>query len=560
MSTIDCKNKYIDILQNINNLSDFIPICDEILNFETMDDVNKYTYDNTDICYTVLKRANADMYKHTYDINDWFIPLAESMNINRIMIDEIFDLERRENCCNVISIVLYSKNIHNSNKNMYNLNNYLYSMKKSLDNVANCLPDFIVRFYLDKSVFETIYKTYSESNLSDLTKLYLEKSFTILKYIINHPKSEIFIYFCRDIMNHTIELEKVRSFRLLPMTETDVNISISREADGFVSYMDCYNIKQFSKSDTHKMGLFYQYEDDYTGANFLYEFFERKPNSNEVSHYSKWLNLYEQVKSIYNFKQGNINKDCGCIENNIFDHIKYNSMKKKYEKIQLLDILAGLFGIKFKFKKTYFNSTIRKISDKMLILQTKMFSDDTKNISSIIDPSNQLYTYFQTGYDEILLQELFNPLTTYDCSTIDKQSNSIAMIKNIFVLIRYNSNSSILEQELELKKLPSDYYQFIEKMKPITYKLDQFQISNKDKYDLIFLYKIKDMNEESSNLYYGSSIHLLNSLFLNNTIKMYDELYNLLYPPSIMSSSTYNKYLKYKMKYYRLKTNIFACE
>jgi hypothetical protein len=81
-----------------------------------------------------------------------------------------------------------------------------------------------------------------------MTKIYLEKSFTILKYMINHPKSEIFIYFCRDIMNHTIGLEKVRSFRLLPMTETDVNISISREADGFVSYMDCYNIKQFSES------------------------------------------------------------------------------------------------------------------------------------------------------------------------------------------------------------------------------------------------------------------------------------------------------------------------
>jgi len=555
MTTIDCKNKYIDILQNINNLSDFIPICNEILNFETLDDLDKYTYDNTDICYTVLKRAHADMYKHTYDIIDWIIPLLESMNFNRTMIDEMFDLERRENCCNVISIVLYSKNI-------YDLNNYLYSMKKSLDNVANCLPDFVVRFYLDKSVFETIYKTYSnEPNTKE--QVYLEKSFIMLKYIINHPKSEIFIYFCRDIMNHTIALDKVRGFRLLPMTETDVNISISREADGFVSYMDCYNIKQFSKSDTHKMGFFYEFE-----TNFLYKTLEFQPDLIKTRHYSKWLNLYEELKTIYDFKQGKINKECECIKDNNFDYIKYNSMKKKYDKIQLFDILAGLFGIKFKFKKTYFNLTIRKISDRMDILQTKFNNEDTKYIvdhilesfftsSQImnfkedeVDPRDELKMYFKTGYDEILLQELFNPLTTYDCSNNIMQTKSIDMIKQIFVFIKDEKLPSRFKLYDELL---TDYNELIINMTDKLSKVSTYEISNIDKNDLMFLYKIKESSDDSPKLFYGSSIRLLNSKFSNNTIKMYDDIYNLLYPPSIMSSSTYNKYLKYKMKYYRLK-------
>ena len=68
----------------------------------------------------------------------------------------MFNLEEKNNCCNCIAIVLYAKN------NIVNLYNYLYSMKKSLDNVSNKLNDFIVRFYLDESVFKTIYEEYDK--------------------------------------------------------------------------------------------------------------------------------------------------------------------------------------------------------------------------------------------------------------------------------------------------------------------------------------------------------------------------------------------------------------
>ena len=91
-------------------------------------------------------------------LNELILEETTQLPRQNTSIDEMFDLQRRENCCNCISIVLYSKNI-------YDLNNYLYSMKKSLDNVANCLPDFVVRFYLDKSVFDTIYKTYSNDTI-----------------------------------------------------------------------------------------------------------------------------------------------------------------------------------------------------------------------------------------------------------------------------------------------------------------------------------------------------------------------------------------------------------
>ena len=218
-------------------------------------------------------------------------------------IAEMFNLTPKENCCNCIAIVLYSTGDINR------LYDYLYSMKKSLDNVSNKLEDFIVRFYLDKSIFSVIYETYKQNEIyfrgnnlvilipedKRLLLTKLVKIFNMLKYIYNHPCAEIFLYFCKNIIDNNL-LEKIRIFRFLPMIEDDVNIFVCREADGFVSYVDCHNIKLFSRNTENKIAMFYNLTTD-----FLY-----LRDKTEL-HYSEWLNIYEDIKTYYKLTHGDEN-------------------------------------------------------------------------------------------------------------------------------------------------------------------------------------------------------------------------------------------------------------
>lgn len=232
----------------------------------------------------------------------------------------MFDLEIKYNCCNCVSFTLYIT----SNK-ISKLFGYLYSLRKSLDNIANNLDGFIARFYLDYSIFECIFKSYASAN-KDFVGEFLHH----LKYILKHPKAEIYIYFCKEFITNKLPVAKNRTLRFLPILSDDVNVCVIREADGFVSYLDCHNIKLFTTSN--KIAMIYEisqslhpHRSGYNGLPIAIPYDELSlekqiettskqeipeyliKHLDEVNmynkfHYSKWLNFYEEYLYKYNVK------------------------------------------------------------------------------------------------------------------------------------------------------------------------------------------------------------------------------------------------------------------
>ena len=223
------------------------------------------------------------------------------------MIMDIFDTTSSDNCCNCISIVLYSTEL----LDCLNTFKYLTNILGTLNNVKKYLKDYIVRLYLDKSVLECIYETikkyyvdtsritpdisdtiksssyrteYSEGTSSEYGGVsgagagaktgiseddkslfnktiisYKEYSLLLarlMNYIINHPICEIHMKFCSK--EKTPNLHETRGYRFNGFYDPTVNINISREADGIVTLMDCYNIIKFES--TNYIGFIYNAE------------------------------------------------------------------------------------------------------------------------------------------------------------------------------------------------------------------------------------------------------------------------------------------------------------
>ena len=573
----DCKTKYEEILKKnkIFSFEDINIICSN--NYSSCENV----YDDSDVCCKSLKKANKDKYYiHTYN-RDWVPELLKTnTELNDELINYMFNLEEKNNCCNCIAIVLYAKN------NIEKLYDYLYSIKKSLDNVSNILNDFIVRFYLDESVFKTIYSEYSkykEQNLfynngelinketDDINLKYLTKSFEMLKYIINHEQSEIYIYFCKNIIE-TNNLEKVRSFRFLPLIEEDVNIIIVREADGFVSYTDCHNIRIFSKNEEHKILMTYD---------LVKNFYLDKKNN----HYSSWLNSYDLIDDIYmfcktdnsiifkyiinnlnneklkyneHFNELEANKNNEEYKRNLLDKINYSDYflnKDKYSKRFKIDILAGIFASKVMFNRTYYIEINKLIKNS--IIEYSEYDELNKYITQSIAfitskykiSKDDVLELLKIGYDEILLFKLYYPLITTETSKIN---NLIVLIKdttNKMLYLKLNDETKFQDKQNDIFNINTNDF----------FSRDEFDDYFNEYYsDMIFSkdFKIKENSAYNNNNYLGYNIELLNKTFKYSIV--YDKYYSLIYPENTILTGGnkniyFNKYLKYKKKYLKLK-------
>jgi hypothetical protein len=211
----------------------------------------------------------------------------------------IFDFDKREGCCNCIAISLYFIQPVNN----FIREKYLNSIRRSIQNVKVNLPDWLVRVYLDASVYQDMEKlkgSTSEAHI-EIVRAY--------NYIISADNVEVYTYMCASINDANIA--KTRTYRFLPISDPDVNVRIIREADGIVSNLDCHNIKVFSKSDR----VFYFVPI----SNVAYYGAVQLPM---ISGYSRWMVLYKYLfAGQYFFKKGN-----------------------------MLDILAGIIGLKLRVK------------------------------------------------------------------------------------------------------------------------------------------------------------------------------------------------------------------
>lgn len=394
------------------------------------------------------------LYTFRYDPEPYITLLSsrEVLNLER------FDNVPNNNCCKVIAIALYFTKC-----DFDNMEKYIFSIYRTVKNVKRNLPDFIVRIYLDMSVYECINKIddFIEEMVDNATisnnKYYKKfngdinflvdsfvpesKEFKLLdkiikeditnvkntfKYIIESDNVEVYTITCTDSKHN---VNSLRTLRFMPIYDPEVALYVIREADGTVSNLDCNNIKIY---DTSKDKLFYQLSFDLDKKEdvpllFSYNEETKTYTTSAYSAYSVWLQIYK----LY-------------IANSWFD-THHN----------IIDICAGLFSCKLRLTKTFYDSTInmllRQINNLVSSFRTATeqkqplplpqnifeserkfrrtrtlnnrlisYSDIPRKIESNIVKHNYLYI----GLDEILLLDIFKDIISLEVEkSIDTTTN-----------------------------------------------------------------------------------------------------------------------------------------
>lgn len=332
---------------------------------ENKSDILKYSKTsnpiNSNKTCTLLNNKKNKYYIHTYDPSS----IRRKMEKTGLFpnMAEVFDFTIREKCCNCISISLYYTNEINLEK----CELFLASIRRTIDNVKKNLPDWIVRVYLDSSVYKSLI-AYQKQNKNK--GLFVKES---LNYLLDADNVEIYTYCCKDVLTKKVLISRSRAYRFLPLSDTDVNVRIIREADGIVTNVDCHNIKAFTKSKY----IFYlpEYIKQYNYTN-------NDTFTGEYGGYSLWLRMYTQ-----------------CLQSEYFD-----------KKHQLYDLLAGTLGVRLMVKRSYFDNKVKEV--KKLI---KYADYDCIKEIGVKNPENSL----NIGFDEILLLHIYRdyiscPIEAFD--------------------------------------------------------------------------------------------------------------------------------------------------
>lgn len=137
--------------------------------------------------YSLINTKKKKYYIHRYDPSLILKKLFTFPHIN-----EHFDLEVKNNCCNRISISLYFTERLNLDKCVI----YLTSIRRTVNNVRKNLPDWLVRLYLDSSVYKKLM-----NSKEGKYKGYIKESLNLL---LNAENVEIYTYCCPNILNGNI--------------------------------------------------------------------------------------------------------------------------------------------------------------------------------------------------------------------------------------------------------------------------------------------------------------------------------------------------------------------
>jgi hypothetical protein len=542
----------------------------------------------------ILNTRKDDKYIHSYNI-DSIVQKIQSLTsvlpsdyYNNFM--DLFDVTPRDNCCNCISIVLYSTN------QPYRLSMYLPNILISLKNIEKYLPNWILRLYLDRSVFELIYK---EEYNQDGTKKSCDKFLMddmnfnlgceyrkILNKIFQHPNCEVYLSLCSNIIKKRFKMESLRSQRFYGFFDTSVNINACREADGIISVFDCHNLKTMETNDV----IFHMYP---FNRKHGYKYFAIDGN-NLVVNLDDNPDFYNQINNI-TLKSGEIK---GITPSNIVHDTIYSDWHyyyKKYKTIYdiykndtevktinyvpyyqtftiLMPILAGLFALRCKLKQEIYTKCVLSLRRFIDIDFVNMFGiNGLTNDEETID-YDKIHNKLLIGYDELVLMTLFEPIfgTTYE-----KVDNKIVLYNAIHILdmiglsipnaecksLNYNNSVDLsiqMSNEPEYRCVSKETLKTLN-IKGITYNNNFYEIQS-----IVMLMCFDKLNEYekyndiiNNKFIYPSSkfIDILN--FSTTYIDSNDTMYKFMmsfYDIMLFDDDYYKKkYLKYKSKYLKLK-------
>ncbi len=361
--------------------------------------------------------------------------------INKL--NRVFDFSVRENLANVISIVIYS--IYKDGEYGYrHLYFYMMSGIVSLMNIEKYLSTWIYRIYMDISVFEAIIKLYRENN--PLFNIY----YNILKYFFKSENCELYIKFSREYINHynnPSKMAETRTERFEGMYMEDVNISISREADGIVSMSDCYNLKLLDTGLGNRKILYSiinlrsyiinNNREDYVVIDNRENI--RKGFSNNwgvfMGKLMNYIDINTEESIIEQLSRINV-EEFNCevpyedeskleeigIDGRIFNDNDYRIRENKLKILKaikmvnnidngskitnnflLLSQMAGLIGVVLKVRRDYFNRCVKK---------TEIIYNLLK-LGSLIDLEKyNSFSKISIGFDEMLIIILFSDLVS----------------------------------------------------------------------------------------------------------------------------------------------------
>ena len=524
---------------------------------------------------TLKTSKKKDLYIHEYKCDK----TKEYLESNLGNCDlSIFDFENKTNCCNVISIMLYLKEYLFESNSLPGIKNvlktiekYIFSIYRSVKNIEKNLATWIIRIYLDNTVYEGILKLDEfseidfEKNTKDKIKNRINKIKEKFEYIINNKNVEIYTFQCNsfqklysyedededdDDEKDIIEQEFLRTLRFLPLIDPEVNIAIIREADGIVSNLDCHNCKCFA-NDKDYSKIFYlpKVIDDYSGlvkinkGEYITQTGSIIEDVTTFSSYSDWLYLYKIL-----------------FRNDFF--------RKNFV---IYELLAGTFSCKLKLNKETFLSKLnelkREISeingDNLKIMDEKLkellvghtFKEPPYKIHHEITDTHLSFIKRKLiiGFDEILLLDIYKEIISVQVSDYNKieESKIYSDIRmNLFYgyhnMFKYNLENfnkiKIIEKLNNLNIISIEYIDINSNLDRIPNNLFIDFILDNIKTDHIF----DIISNESGN----NVLELINDSF---EIK-YDDYYDnpkLLFKDNFMNYK--NKYIKYKSKYISLK-------
>ena len=365
--------------------------------------------------YIILGKKKIDYYKYTYRPN-----LTNDHGL--------FDLKTYDNCCNCITFAIYTiidkylDEINTPNIEYYYKNNlnstlsYITAIKISIENVLLHLPNWIVRIYINKSIFQLI--NFALNN--ECENLYLKANICInyLEHIFKLKNVEIYFVTCNEECTKT-DFDYSRTMRILPIIEKDVNMLICKDADGIITLTECNNIKLFEESDKI---IYCSYP--YSLSNIYNK--EFKP---------QYINKEYLLNINAMFAQYTRNKTEGIlykyvINNNDFykDHINLTP-----------PLLAGCSGFKIKFLPEVFN---RKKEEILQFFENPEFNT------------------LKGGFDEVFIKHLFKEYLSININ--DKSTDQIGIefkkIYDSFKIINNNTNIIPLPPINELLQLYNKKY------------------------------------------------------------------------------------------------------